>query len=311
MNFENATVGIVDVGSNSIKLLIARRGGDATIEFVDFFTEEIRIGEGITGTPPAIEKSAIDQGAAAIKRLISRAMELRVNTIAVIATSAAREASNKQEFAHAVERACGHELRILSGDEEAKLIGRGILCDPQLNDLRDFTLIDLGGGSLERIVFKDRKASKAKSLPLGAVRLSNLHIRDRNIPLAPSEQALIENHVVENLKANGITSNDCSSDIAVLTGGSATLIGNQLDKDGLGRASLSQLIGYRDQIIAANRADRIDRYSVPEARADIMPTAAVILSCVLNHLECQDIRFSNYNLRFGIAHTLLIDQTID
>jgi len=228
----------------------------------------------------------------------------------VSATRAARDAANKREFANLVGHECGHELRIISGEEEAKLIGRGIQCDPKLHDLRDFTLVDLGGGSMERIVFNDGEATHAKSLQLGAVRLSNLFVSDRDLPLPENERSIIEKHVLDSLDSNEMSSEESSSNIAVLTGGCSTLIAARLLDENDDGITLSQLFVYRDAIIAIDKPERISKLSVPEARADIMPTAAIILSCVLQQLGCQDLRFSNYNLRFGVARTMLFDEAI-
>jgi len=305
MSSESPKVGVIDIGSNSIKLLIARNSEDASIESVHFATEEVRIGEGITGAPPTIEDEAIDKAVASIGRLVREAEQQRADAITLIATSAVRDAANKEAFARAVENACGRPLRILSGNEEAALIGRGILCDPNLSSLQDFTLIDLGGGSMERILFKDGIACDAKSFQLGAVRLSSRFVGNRAVALPSSERSLITQHVIEVLKSSGATNGDCPSGVAVLTGGSATLIASSIPDAREKGLSLSQLSDYTDLVCDSDQPTRINDLALPPSRADIMPTAAATLSSALAHLGCREIHFSNYNLRFGAAQSLL------
>ncbi|MDQ8179814.1 hypothetical protein [Pelagicoccus sp. SDUM812005] len=298
------SVGVIDVGSNTIKLLIAKPGKRLPAEKVNFLVEETRIGEGMTGQPPVIDKKAIARGAAAIARLVEAAR--KCDTICIVATSAVRDASNKQEFVNAVEKACGHELRILSGDEEAAFIGDALKCDPALSHLDSFSLLDLGGGSLECIQFLNGKLKQAESLQLGSVRLASLLLKDRAIPLEAKKQKKIANYVSEQWLTSKFPAHSSPSEIAVLTGGAAkhlaeTLSGKQL-KNGLG---FSEFTKIAHQICALPLEKRIEKYGIPASRADIFPTAMVTLEASLKHLGCERLYFSEFNLRFGVAAKLL------
>src|SRR5688572_18374185 len=90
------TVAVIDVGSNSIKLLVAARGEAEPVVAVRFVVEETRIGEGMTTHPPTITQDAVERGAAAIARLVEAAGPVR--PLCIVATSAARDASNRQQF---------------------------------------------------------------------------------------------------------------------------------------------------------------------------------------------------------------------
>ncbi|MDQ8200422.1 hypothetical protein QEH56_19815 [Pelagicoccus enzymogenes] len=298
------SVGVIDVGSNTIKLLIAKPGKTLPAEKVTFVVEETRIGEGMTGHPPVIDKEAIARGSAAIARLVKAAADC--DSLCIVATSAVRDASNKQEFVNAVEKACGHELRILSGDEEAAFIGEALKCDPALSHLDSFSLLDLGGGSLECIQFLNGRLRDAQSLQLGSVRLASMLIANREVPLDSSNRAKISNYVNECWLASKFPANSSPSEVAVLTGGAAkhlaeALSGKQLD----GGLRFEEFRKIAHHICDLPLNERVKKYGIPASRADIFPTAMATLEASLNHLGCERLYFTEFNLRFGVAAKLL------
>lgn len=298
------TVGVIDVGSNTIKLLIAKAGAKVPAEKIEFLVEETRIGEGMTGTPPVIDDDAIRRAAKAIARLTKAAA--KCDALCIVATSAVRDASNKQAFVNAVEKASGHELRILSGIEEASLIGLALSCDPALNHLETYSLIDLGGGSLECIQFANRKLQKAESLQLGSVRLASLLLEDRVEPLSTENRTRIANYVRDHWSASSFADTSSPSEIAVLTGGSAKHLAESLkQKQILEGLPFPEFIEISHHLCSLPLKKRVSHYKIPESRADIFPTAMVTLEESLKHLGCEILYFSEYNLRFGVATSLL------
>lgn len=298
------SVGVIDVGSNTIKLLIAKSGKTLPAELIDFIVEETRIGEGMTGNPPTIDDKAIERGAAAIARLVKLASGC--SSLSIVATSAVRDAHNRQAFVEAVRARCGQEIRILSGDEEASYIGLALSCDPALTHLQSFSLLDLGGGSLECIQFSNRELQKAESLQLGSVRLCSLLIQDRKIPFGPEQKKQVTNYVSERWSASKFPANSSPSEIAVLTGGAAkhlaqSLSNRQLD-NGLGLEEFTEIASHLGSLPLE---ERVRVYGIPQSRADIFPTAMVTLEASLKHLGCKRLYFSEFNLRFGVAVELL------
>lgn len=298
------SVGVIDVGSNTIKLLIARAGHSVPAEKVEFLVEETRIGEGLTRHPPVIDDDAIARGAAAVARLTEAAQGC--SSLCIVATSAVRDAFNKQAFVNAVEKACGHELRILSGDEEAGLIGLALKCDPTLAHLDSYSLLDLGGGSLECIQFSNHKLQQSESLRLGSVRLASLLLTDRSIPLDHHQQKRIASYIDERWLASRFSSASSPSEIAVLTGGTAKHLADTLtpeqQRDGLQLEAFSKITHH---LCSLPLEERVSQYRIPQSRADIFPTALVTLERSLKHLGCTRLYFSEYNLRFGVATLLL------
>ena len=115
---------VIDVGSNSIKLLVADRAPGGLREIVST-TLEVRIGTGIGSGKPSLTHEGMERGVAAISRLVSDAKAQGAERFMAVATSAVRDASNGGVFREQVQAATGLELRILTGIEEANGIGRG------------------------------------------------------------------------------------------------------------------------------------------------------------------------------------------
>ena len=140
-------VAVLDIGSNSIKILVAER--DAGEPPVALWQQAIdaRISMGISAALPQLTEDGMARGLEAIKELLAAAAPHAPERAVLVATSAVRDAGNGAEFSRRVSQATGFDLRILSGEEEANAIGRGLTCDPALADLQDFYLFDLGGGA--------------------------------------------------------------------------------------------------------------------------------------------------------------------
>jgi exopolyphosphatase/guanosine-5'-triphosphate,3'-diphosphate pyrophosphatase len=171
-------VAVIDIGSNSIKLLVASRDAEGRIATLASRTLDARISAGISQEAPELTEESMQRGIGAIRELLAVAAPLSSRQTILVATSAVRDAVNGQVFRERVRQATGQAIRLLSGEEEANLIGRGLTCDPALADLRDFYVFDLGGGSLECLAFRDRRIEQAVSLQLGCVRLTEQFVRD-------------------------------------------------------------------------------------------------------------------------------------
>jgi exopolyphosphatase / guanosine-5'-triphosphate,3'-diphosphate pyrophosphatase len=165
----------IDIGSNSVKLLVARVSSDGSLDPLAREKEMIRLGHA-TFSSGRLSDEAIEGGAAAVERLARIARSSGAEAIRAVATCAVREAENAAEFVEAVRRRCGVDVEVISGEEEARLITLAVRsefpasCDPLL-------LIDIGGGSTELVVSDGNRVLSAESVALGAVRLSEKYVR--------------------------------------------------------------------------------------------------------------------------------------
>src|SRR2546422_1894656 len=160
----------IDVGSNSVHMVVADVSPDGRIEVVDRVKEMVRLGRHafISGR---LEPDAMELAIQAVRTFSRLARARRVERTRAVATSAVREAANGPTFVRRLRRETGIPVRVISGAEEARLIfsaahhALGLAGGSHL-------LVDVGGGSVELVLVHEGKPVWLRSLPLGAARLS-------------------------------------------------------------------------------------------------------------------------------------------
>ena len=303
-----AVVAVIDIGSNSIKLLVANRGADGGLAVLHTRTFDARIGAGISRDRPSLSETGMASALSAVRLLASEAAAQGAAELIIVATSAVRDASNGTDFRERVRAAVAVAPRILTGDEEAALIGRGLLCDPALRDLRNFTVCDLGGGSLECIGFAGRAIRGKVSLPLGCVRLTERFVPDPTAPVPPAELAAIAAHTREGLVASDFDFTANRGAFLVGTGGTISTArailgrraGRKFDASNP-LVTLDGLRGLMSDVAALRLAERQAIPGLAAARADVFPAALATVVALLEHAGADAVHHSLCNLRYGIA----------
>ena len=309
------TVAVIDVGSNSIKLLVARAGVESnSLETLYSETIETRISGGISSKLPSLNEDAIAAGTATIVELHSLAQNYQPDHTKIVATSAVRGATNGDDFVQSVAEATGLQIRILSGTEEANYIGQGISYDPAIGGMTNFIQTDIGGGSLELIRFEAGQIQQAISLQLGSVRLTERFIKDADAPLTLKIETSIRKYVTEQLMASDFDFSPAELPL-IGTGGAYTvsraMLVAETDSDielsspYLLRSTLKQL---KNKLAPLPLKERLSIPHLPAARADIMPTALITIDAFLEVANRSSLTHSFYNLRYGVAANLLKQQ---
>ena len=310
------TVAVIDVGSNSIKLLVARAGAKSnSIDTLCRETIETRISGGISSKLPSLNEDAITAGTNTIAKLQNMAQNYQPDRTVVVATSAVRDAINGNDFVQNIAEGTGLQVRILSGAEEANYIGQGISCDPAIGGMTSFIQTDIGGGSLELIRFEAGQIQQAISLQLGAVRLTERFVEDADAPLTLKIEASIRRYVTEQLMSSDFDFSPAELPL-IGTGGAYTvsraMLAAETDSDiehslpQLERSTLSQL---KNKLAPLPVRERLSIPRLPAARADIMPTALITIDALLEVANRSSLTHSLYNLRYGVAANLLKQQT--
>ena len=305
-------VAVIDIGSNSIKILVAARDADSGLLTLHARTLDARISAGLSHAEPRLTAEGMARGVDAIRTLLADADRFAVLHHVLVATSAVRDARNGAEFRELVRAATGQEIRILTGDEEANLIGRGLTCDPARRHLLDFHLFDLGGGSLECLSFRDRCVQQAMSLPLGCVRLTEKFVPDPARPFAPESVRAIGAHVRAELAGAGFKFLPSAATPAVGTGGTVStaraILGARRHTLFEATPSVVTLAELRELLAAVGSVPLPARRQIPglpPARADVFPTALATLIAVAETGGFSAYHHSLYNLRYGLAAELL------
>jgi exopolyphosphatase / guanosine-5'-triphosphate,3'-diphosphate pyrophosphatase len=304
----SAPVAIIDIGSNSIKILVATRARDGGVDSLKARTIDARISAGISQGEPRLAEESMERGVAAIRALLVEAENFGAKKIVLVATSAVRDARNGADFRTRVRLATGHELRILTGEEEANLIGRGLTADPALAGLQNFYVFDLGGGSLECLVFRQRQIEQAISLPLGCVRLTEKWVADPTAPLSAEAQQNIMRHTRDTLCSSGFAFTLSADAGAVGTGGTVAtvraIIGARTGLSFEGTVPIVTIVQVRELLASLSAMPLASRQRVPglpPARADVFPTALATLLAVAEVGGFTQFHNSLYNLRYGLA----------
>lgn len=301
----NGRVAVIDIGSNSIKLLVAGRG--SPMETLHQAIRETRISAGIGTTfVPALQRENMNSGVESVLQLLTEARSYDPGTLHVVATSAVRDAVNGKDFSQLLAEKTGLTLRVLSGEEEARLIAEGIATDPAIRGCRNFSLVDLGGGSLECIRWINGRLEQAVSLRLGAVRIAERHHVDLTGPLSERAREAIEGEVRETIDRSGFAFEAGAP--LVGTGGSVTVSRLIMArKRGLNlhssnpNLSIEALRSLYEEIANLPMEDRLNVPGLPRERADIFPAALLILLTLMDIAESPRILHSFRNLRFGLA----------
>src|ERR1043166_4792784 len=163
-------VAAIDIGSNSIRMIIADISPDGDILVADEMKAAPRLGTGI-GDAGALQADAMDRAVEALERMATLARQSGAERIDTVATSAVRDAQNADLFLARVKQATGLRVRVLDGSEEARLSFRSALAHFERGVGRT-VVVDIGGGSLELAASADGVVEHLASLPLGALRLT-------------------------------------------------------------------------------------------------------------------------------------------
>lgn len=189
-------LGAIDVGSNSIRLLVAEYDPATGLEVIDEVKDQPRLATGVADTG-ALDPDAMDRAFAALERMRGVAERRGVARLVAVATSAMRTASNGPAFAERIRRELGIPLEIIDEDREARLSWRSVAHHFPLDDGRT-VVADIGGGSLELVAAVDGLVESTVSLPFGAVRLTEQYLPGRHETWR--EVAVLRKHVRAALK---------------------------------------------------------------------------------------------------------------
>jgi exopolyphosphatase/guanosine-5'-triphosphate,3'-diphosphate pyrophosphatase len=295
-------IAAIDIGSNSIRQIIADVSTTGTIRIIDEIKASPRLGAGVAATGE-LSESAMGQALDALGRMSKLSAHLGAKRVEVVATSAVREASNSADFVTRVRKATGLKVRILSGEEEAMLAFRSALAHFELGVGRA-VVMDIGGGSLELAMSADGLLERLTSLPFGALRLT-----EEFLGVAPRHKDVekLRKHIGPDIR-KALPVRDWRGATVIGSGGTFTnLAGIYLARRGLAarspqgtripRAELLHILEWLSELTPAERA------TVPglsPSRADIIIAGLAVAAKVLSRLEASELLVSAYGIREGL-----------
>ncbi|WP_116002589.1 Ppx/GppA family phosphatase [Consotaella salsifontis] len=296
-------VAVVDIGSNSVRLVIYE---GHTLALTPLFNEKALcgLGRGLAQTN-RLSNQAMELSLAALKRFKALAAQSGAEKVYPIATAAAREAENGREFIAAAEEAIGRPITILSGQDEAHYAAQGILSGFYA---ANGVVGDLGGGSLEVVRVADGKIDEGMTMPLGGIRLQDLS--GNSIATA---KAIADSHI-----------STCS--IAVqgqgkrlpfyAVGGTwrnlAKLLMQQTGYPLHVMHAYTQpadvWVPFLDAVIANDPEKLPGIAAVSKNRRTLLAFGAVALRAVIRHIQPSSINLSALGVREGFLHAMLSEE---
>jgi len=303
MNSNSHRVAVVDIGSNSTRLLIAAVG-DGRVTEIERQSRVTRLGRGVD-LSGQLSAEAIEAACEAIADYVAICREAGVETIEAIATSAVRDASNGSAFIAELRERFALSARVLDGDEEAQLTYLGATCEHI--PVEPTLVIDIGGGSTELIVGSGEEISFHASLQAGVVRHSERHIATdppsttELEALASDVRALIEGAIANQpgTAANaGIAVAGTPTSLASIEIGLEPYDPKQVHGHTLALASIQRQLS---KLASAPLSKRAEIVGLHPDRAPNIVTGVVILVEAMRAFGLESIEVSEHDILYGTA----------
>jgi len=302
-------VGAIDVGTNSIRLLVAEvslDGGATNLLTLARAGEPCRLGRGLERTG-RIDPEIAARAADLVKDFVGRARALGAARLRIGATAALRGAANGAEIGATIAEKSGVPVHILSGDEEAQLVYEAVVIGlGSVARSSACVVFDLGGGSTEVVSGVGARAGRWASLSFGAVSLTERHLG--NGPPTPAMIESLERHVRVELGAALIAMPE-STPLLAGVGGTVTVLAaldrgldayepSRIEGWTIGRDRLEVLV---DRVLGSSEADRRTWAVMGRGRSDIVVAGVLVVRLMMERFRARALVCSTQGLRYGLA----------
>jgi exopolyphosphatase / guanosine-5'-triphosphate,3'-diphosphate pyrophosphatase len=296
-------IAAIDIGSNSVRQIVADVSPDGAITVVDEMKAAPRLGADLDGTG-MLGTQSMERAAEAIGRMATLARQLGAERIEAVATSAVRDAVNADQFVARVRQEAGLTVRIIDGAGEARLSYLSALAHFDLGVGRTIVM-DIGGGSLELALAADGVLDDLVSLPFGALRLTERHLRDGATPKALRR---LRRDVRRELRGVLPRSNWRGAQIICSGGTFTNLASIHLARRGmLAARNVHATVVPRedvehilDTLAVMTPDERRDTPGLNPERADIIVAGLAVAAEVLARVEARELHVSRYGIREGL-----------
>ncbi|MFD4483447.1 exopolyphosphatase [Streptomyces sp. NPDC058471] len=304
-------VAAIDCGTNSIRLLVAD-ADPRTGELVDLDRRMtiVRLGQGVDKTG-RLAPEALERTFAACREYAEVIKEHGAERLRFVATSASRDAENRDDFVRGVLDILGVEPEVISGDQEAEFSFTGATKELAGSDhlAKPYLVVDIGGGSTEFVVGDD-EVSAARSVDVGCVRLTERHIRTD--PPAPAELDAVRADITAALDlAEQTVPIGAARTLVGLAGSVTTVAAIALGLDAYDSAAIHHSRISYEQVseIAARlaRATHDERAAIPvmhPGRVDVIVSGALVLLSIMDRTGAREVVVSEHDILDGIGWSI-------
>jgi exopolyphosphatase / guanosine-5'-triphosphate,3'-diphosphate pyrophosphatase len=302
-----AVLAAIDIGSNSVRLKIARQTRRG-LKAVHEDREVVRLGESVFKTG-LLAPEAMARTVKVLRRFHKAIQEHGATAVRAVATSALRDARNAQSFLEWVESATGWKIDVISGLEEARLIHLGILAN--LRRTRSpMLLIDLGGGSCELTMSTRGHIARTVSLPLGAVRLTTEFLR--HDPPKKNEISSLRRFIGGRLARVAQHIAEERPKAIIATGGTAAALASMYQAKraaGTGKAvPRKSVVKLAEMLAKRNHSQRVVVPGLGAKRAEIIIAGATVYAEIMDRCGLPSFTYSPLGLRDGLLAQMAAEQ---
>jgi exopolyphosphatase/guanosine-5'-triphosphate,3'-diphosphate pyrophosphatase len=297
-------ISAIDVGSNAMRMVVGEVDESRNVHVVENIRLPVRLGQDVF-SKGYLEEKTIQQTEEAFLHFRHVAEGFNVARLRAVATSAAREAANRDLLIDRIFRTTGIEIEIISGEDEARLIHLAVAHVLDLNNKRTL-LIDIGGGSIEVTISSGRNIISTDSYNLGTVRLlETLNTQNKSKHLfgkLVSEFVEAARYRIER------DIGDEKIQVCVGTGGNVEEIGRLRQKLFKGESdrfvTLEELDRLIERLNNMSYEERINKLKLRPDRADVILPASIVLHLIANEAGVKQIMIPNVGLKDGILHEI-------
>jgi exopolyphosphatase/guanosine-5'-triphosphate,3'-diphosphate pyrophosphatase len=306
---ESLRLAAIDVGSNSVHMIVAQCDPDGAITTLWRMKEMVGLGR-MSFPSRKLSKESMDRAIVALARFQQAAQQRQCETIIAVATSAIREAENGGDFIVRVKRELGLYIRVISARDEARLIYMAVRHAMPLKD-KPHLIIDIGGGSVEFIVGDEHRASVLESRKLGAARMTAQFVKSDPISkddlkklLAHYEEVLspLSETILAHKPVRAIGTSGTLEAISTLCGGETSSNGSEEPLRVIERAPLEELV---EKLLESDTKKRANMRGLDDQRRDQIIAGAVLVDQLFKRLHLRRIQICGSALREGILFDYL------
>ena len=294
----------IDVGSNSIRLLIATYDPSAGLVPIDEIKAQPRLAQGLAATG-RLDPAAMERALEALRRMADVCRRRGATQVVAVATAAVREAKNGAEFVRRVRDDIGLPLRVITTEHEAQLSYRSVRHHFRLDNTKAL-IADIGGGSLELVGAVDGLVELSRSLPYGAVRLTEQFVPGKRAP--HREVSALRRHLGKRL-ARQLPKRAWTGARIIGSGGTFTNLGRMAVARRGGdptepvhgiEVSVAEVEHLLEWLSTRTALQRRNVPGLNPERADIILAGLTVIASLLERLDAGSVTVSAYGLREGL-----------
>lgn len=285
----------IDIGSNSIKMTVARRDEKGGIEEIDWASTPVLLGKGLEHSG-RLDEDRMSAALETLQHYANRAREIGAERILAVATEATRAAENGTEFLDRIRSETGIEVRLIDGQEEAALTFLGLAASSDLSG--PVVIADIGGGSTEVILAEDGRILAVRSLVLGSARLTDRFVQSDPPTVESITACQNEAFAVLGSLEEAFAEAPRPGLRLLILGGTGEYLHRLLDPER--EMDLAAVRQIQARLAQRRAAELSSETGIPEPRVRVLPAGAAIVAAFGMHFNPERIEIARSGIRTGL-----------